>query len=105
MLNLKIVELQETGKQYTQNLPFAIILGLLFGYEIFSTISLDLYNVLDLFVYFNNFNFIPSFNEISNITSFANTINTINNFQPLLNLFESTHIESIGNGLYSYSII
>jgi NADH-ubiquinone oxidoreductase chain 6 len=105
MLNLKIVELQETGKQYTQNLPFAIILGLLFGYEIFSTISLDLYNVLDLFVYFNNFHFFPGINDISNIVSSAEAVNTINSFQPLLNLFESTHIESIGNGLYSYSII
>ena len=36
MLNLRLVELQDTGKTYTQNLPLGTVLGSLFFFELLS---------------------------------------------------------------------
>ena len=55
MLNLRLVELIDTGQEYTQNLPLGAIIGALFFFELLSTlpqigfydIKLDQHGLMD----------------------------------------------------------
>lgn len=105
MLNLRLVELIDTGQEFTKNLPLGIIIGSLFFFEssvhfpITSTIrknSLELRG-FSLFNRLNNliFNFNRRENHIIHYAFNANL--SENNFTNFL------HIESIGQGLYTYA--
>ena len=51
MLNLRLVELIDTGQEYTQNLPLGAIIGALFFFELLSTLpqisSADQHGLMD----------------------------------------------------------
>ena len=57
MINIRLVDILEVGNEYTKNLPLAIILGLLFVFEIFSILPFTVNNVYILFTPINIFNF------------------------------------------------
>src|SRR5688572_3930610 len=80
MINIKLTDILETGKQYTKNLPLAIIIGSLFLFIIFTIIPLNLYNVPSLSIsLLNNLNnlFIDNIIGGNNIVLLADS--TFNN--------------------------
>lgn len=102
MLNLRLVELIDTGQEYTQNLPLGAIIGSLFFFELLSilpsTTSFNLFN--DAF--FNSINSLVlgvsgSEQSASNVNVAFNPVVADHNFTNFL------QIESIGQGLYTYA--
>jgi NADH-ubiquinone oxidoreductase chain 6 len=86
MINIKLVDILEVGREYTKNLPLALSIGFIFLYLIFSisnsTIN-DIYPIItDIFSYpleiINNFNkLLLSSNsvELGNLNNVNNTDN------------------------------
>ena len=50
MINIRLVDILEIGSEYTKNLPLAIILGLLFVYEIYSILPFTFNNINILYL-------------------------------------------------------
>lgn len=112
MLNLRLVELIDTGQEYTQNLPLGAIIGALFFFELLSILPLSLFEQSGLF-------HLPTFLEeglgIFNLINStilgvdpatASTSYVHVAFNPVIadNAFTSfLQIESIGQGLYTYA--
>jgi len=116
MLNLRLVELIDTGQEYTQNLPLGAIIGSLFFFELLSILPLSLFekgpNATGFF-------HLPAFLEeglgIFNIinsiilgidTTAGYTSNVHVAFNPIVadnNFTTFLQIESIGQGLYTYA--
>lgn len=112
MLNLRLVELLDTGKAYTQNLPFGTLLGSLFFFELLS-ITPASYKETGLFqlplVVFTKINSLmyPGIEGISGTADLdalaATDVNVA--YNPLaadLSFTNFLQIESIGHGLYTY---
>ena len=53
MLNLRLVELVDTGQEYTKNLPMAAFLGFLFFFELLSILPTEAGQVLSTLNIFN----------------------------------------------------
>ena len=120
MINIKLTDILETGKTYTQNLPLGISVGLLFIYEFTSmTMQLPSQSLLKLSEYFYSLplSFITDFNTLVSVNktnlnldydiNMYQSTNTIVEtvFNP--NIFDQsiinfTQIQSIGQGLYTY---
>ena len=102
MINIRLVDLLEIGKEYTKNFPLALSIGSLFVYEIFTIMPFT----------FNNVSALTSFLEIlTNINSlFLNSdtsslINVLNAYNPSIadtTITNFLHIQVIGHGLYTY---
>lgn len=116
MINIRLVDILETGYQYTKNLPLAIFVGTLFIFIIFSTLPFTFNNVyllslpLDLLLLLNNlfmenFGFTAS-SELSQDFFRDQIFNTVqfNSFTDVItqNLIQ---IKILGQGLYSYGAI
>ena len=119
MINIKLTDILETGKSYTQNLPLGLSVGLLFIYEFASmTVQLPSQSLLHISEYFSSsfplyiityFNTLSSGAQMHNLDMhhmFQNN-NTIveTAFNP--NIFDQsiinfTQIQAIGQGLYTY---
>ena len=118
MLNLRLVELIDTGQEYTQNLPLGAIIGALFFFELLSILPHSLfeqsgffhlpaiYNLEKGLGFFHFINSIilgtndstnPLAQNISNVHVTFNPVVADNNFTSFL------QIESIGQGLYTYA--
>ena len=120
MINIKLTDILETGKTYTQNLPLGLSVGLLFIYEFTSmTIQLPSQSLLKLSEYFYSLplSFMTDFNTLisGNKTNlnFNYDINTYQSTNTIVetvfnpNIFDQsiinfTQIQSIGQGLYTY---
>lgn len=107
MLNLRLVELIDTGQEYTQNLPLGAIIGSLFFFELISILPFEVTNYLPSFLDegLGIYNFINSFilgiegteGSASNVHVTFNPVVADNGFTSFL------QIESIGQGLYTYA--
>ena len=112
MLNLRLVELIDTGQEYTQNLPLGAIIGALFFSELLSILPHNLFEQsgffhlpaileegLDIFAFVNSLISEPHSANVStsNVHVTFNPIVADNNFTHFL------QIESIGQGLYTYA--
>ena len=105
MLNLRLVELIDTGQEYTQNLPLGAIIGALFFFELLSILPVKssptfLEEGLGLFTLINSIVLgiaSPTEDVTSNVHVAFNPVIADNNFTSLL------QIESIGQGLYTYA--
>ena len=53
MINIRLVDILEIGSEYTKNLPLAIILGLLFIFEVYSILPFTFNNIYILFIPLN----------------------------------------------------
>lgn len=104
MLNLRLVELIDTGQEYTQNLPLGAMIGLLFFFELLSIMPVSLNMPLSNFL----FDFWSKVNSTllgldvteaatSDVHVTFNPVVADNNFTSFL------QIESIGQGLYTYA--
>ena len=114
MLNLRLVELLDTGKAYTQNLPLGTILGSLFFFELLSItagssqgssfsddplgrlmqVPLNLFNKIN--------NVLLGSSDIAADTNVHVAYNPVNADLSFTNYLQ---IESIGQGLYTYSTL
>lgn len=98
MINIKLVDILETGSQYTKNIPLGMMISLLFVYECISLIpmSSEMYSLP--FVFLNQINsYILLSDPIQINTHFYDNQDTLVN--PFIQL------ESIGQGLYTYGAI
>jgi NADH-ubiquinone oxidoreductase chain 6 len=124
MLNLRLVELLDTGKAYTQNLPLGTILGSLFFFELLSITagssqgssfsdlggfaSSPLGRLMQLpLSLFNKINsvLLGPLGGQSNITADTNVHVAYNPMTADLSFNNYLQIESIGQGLYTYSTL
>lgn len=129
MLNLRLVELLDTGKAYTQNLPLGTMLGALFFFELLSlTLSsqggegsdsfagYSLYNDSGLFQFpitlYNKINNLLAPNLLGEAADIVTDSNVHVAFNPTTADLSFTYIggadlqiESIGQGLYTYSTL
>ena len=132
MINIKLTDILETGKTYTQNLPLGISVGLLFIYE-FATMTVPgipsktLFNLSDYFSSIPLY-FLTYFNNVAggnlrlqqsgrNTTGLVNPNLSVNGqpetlvdivFDP--NIFDQIitnflQIQAIGQGLYTYGAV
>lgn len=116
MLNLRLVELIDTGQEYTQNLPLGAIIGALFFFELLSILPFNgsegtsamsgyfhlpafLEEGLGLFTFINSMvlGIDSSAASTSNVHVAFNPVVADNNFTSFL------QIERIGQGLYTYA--
>ena len=120
MINIKLTDILETGKSYTQNLPLGLSVGLLFIYEFASmTVQLLSQSLLHISEYFSSsfpLYIITYFNTLGSVPQMLPHLDTHhmlqnNNtivetaFNP--NIFDQsiinfTQIQAIGQGLYTY---
>jgi NADH-ubiquinone oxidoreductase chain 6 len=127
MLNLRLVELIDTGQEYTQNLPLGAIIGSLFFFELLSILPANLFeqsgfitgNASFLIPAFLEeglgiFNFINSAilgmgsgSDLQKTAALSMTTSDVHvAFNPLVadhNFTSFLQIESIGQGLYTYA--
>ena len=106
MINIKLTHILETGKQYTKNIPFAIFIGSLFMYELYTIMPFT----------FNNVSAITSLLEILNSLNLllfkTNTSSSLDilflTYNPIIADTAFTnflHIQAIGHCLYTYGAI
>jgi len=110
MINIKLVDILEVGREYTKNLPLALSIGGLFLYEIISITNFTLNNVsllpLNIFINFNKFFLLvePLHNSYDSVwQSFVTLINSVLNPIAMdINFTNFLQIEILGQGLYTY---
>ena len=98
MINIKLVDILETGSQYTKNIPLGIVISLLFLYEFVSLIpaSTDLLTFsLNILNKVNSYFLLPNTSLITTHSYYAQ--------ETLVNPF--IQLQSIGQGLYTYGAI
>lgn len=124
MLNLRLVELLDTGKAYTQNLPLGTILGSLFFFELLSITSASyggtnsssddpmgqLAQLLPVggeggFNLFNKINSVLLGQVGQDIATNTNVHLAYNPMTADLSFTNYLQIESIGQGLYTYATL
>lgn len=96
MLNLRLVELVDTGQEYTKNLPMAAFIGTL----LLGVLSMASQSVLTVFNAVNRALLIPvsegQHNDLDLHSTFNSNITDVN-------MTAFTQIERIGHGLYTYA--
>jgi NADH-ubiquinone oxidoreductase chain 6 len=103
MLNLRLVELLDTGSAYTQNLPFGTLLGSLFFFEVLS-ITPASYKDSVHSIFQMNSSMYTKINELLYPTISGQNLAVVA-YNPLaadLSFTKFLQIESIGQGLYTY---
>jgi NADH-ubiquinone oxidoreductase chain 6 len=120
MINIKLTDILETGKSYTQNLPLGLSVGLLFIYEFASmTVQLPSQSLLHISEYFSSsfpLYIITYFNTLGSgpqMLPHLDTHHMLQNNNTIVetafnpNIFDQsiinfTQIQAIGQGLYTY---
>jgi NADH-ubiquinone oxidoreductase chain 6 len=124
MINIKLVDILETGSEYTKNLPLALAVGGLFLYEIYTITPFSLNNVINLpqigleiltqlNLLFSNSIFSTDLQTASSVgaerifmSADTNLINTMSNSIGVDSTFTNfLQIEMLGQGLYSYGAL
>jgi NADH-ubiquinone oxidoreductase chain 6 len=108
MLNLRLVELVDTGQEYTQNLPMGAFLGSLFFFELLSIMPVSYHDGGSLHVPLSLFNWFNT--TLLGIPTGSASVDAEANvhaaFNPVVSenaMTTFTQIESIGQGLYTYA--
>ena len=98
MINIKLVDILETGSQYTKNIPLGLVISLLFIYEFMSILPAD-YDI-------NNLS-LNILNNLNHFILFSNVISTENmiHYSPETIVSPFIQLQSIGQGLYTYGAI
>lgn len=101
MLNLRLVELVDTGQEYTKNLPMAAFLATL----LLGVLSMGGLSVFNLFNLVNSKLLLPSNDNgaSDNLYTTSTLHSTFNNNVSDMNMTSFTQIERIGQGLYTYA--
>ena len=116
MINIKLVDILEVGREYTKNLPLALSIGFVFLYEILSItttgaeglnpISLQFLTYpLELLTNLNKL-FISPMGVEHSVAESINTVNSVLNPNGLDTSFINfLQIEMLGQGLYTYGAV
>ena len=114
MLNLRLVELVDTGQEYTKNLPMGAFLGSLFFFELLSILPVSYHDGGSLHSFalwakasLSIFNWLnTTLLGISNTDAASSEASVHAAFNPAVSdntMSAFTQIESIGQGLYTYA--
>jgi NADH-ubiquinone oxidoreductase chain 6 len=107
MLNLRLVELVETGQEYTKSLPMGAFLGSLFFFELLSILPVSYHAGGSLHASLSIFNWLnTTLLGISNTDTSLDSNGVHAAFNPVVadsTMTTFTQIESIGQGLYTYA--
>lgn len=111
MINIKLTDILEVGTDYTKNLPLALIIGALFIFAIFSSVT-NL-NIFQTSLVTSIIHSLNSFISVS--TSDWTSLASLNNYISLhttaypysvdTHLMDYTQIEALGHNLYTNSAI
>jgi NADH-ubiquinone oxidoreductase chain 6 len=111
MINIKLTDILEVGKDYTKNLPLALIIGALFIFAIFGSVTnLNIFQtslVTSIIHSLNSFINISA-SDLTSLTSLNNFISlhtTVYPYSVDTHLMEYTQIEALGQNLYTNSAI
>lgn len=115
MINIKLVDILEVGREYTKNLPLALSIGFVFLYEILSItttgaglnpVSLQFLTYpLELLTNLNQL-FISNMGAEHSVAESINTVNSVLNPNGLDTSFINfLQIEMLGQGLYTYGAV
>ncbi len=118
MINIKLVDILEVGREYTKNLPLALTIGFVFLFEIVAIVSINSSNINSLEGILNQlqnsislpiealtnlnklfFVFSSQSVEISNLSVVNTVLNPIGIDTNFINFLQ---IEMLGQGLYTY---
>jgi len=102
MINIKLTDILETGSQYTQNFPLALVIGSLFIYIIYTVLPFQINNVSIISIFFDLTNIVNSLFLTVNNSSLVNVLTTFNPSIADTSITNFTHIEAIGHNLYTY---
>lgn len=120
MINIKLTDILEVGTDYTKNLPLALIIGALFIFAIFGSVTnLNIFQtsiVTSLFNAIHSLNFFFSlsssdFTSLTSIEALASLNNliflhsTVIPYSVDTHLMDYTQIEALGHNLYTNSAI
>ena len=108
MLNLRLVELVDTGQEYTKSLPMGAFLGSLFFFELLSILPVSYHDGGSLHASLSFFNWLnTTLLGISNTDAALDSNEGVHAaFNPVIadsTMTTFTQIESIGQGLYTYA--
>lgn len=111
MLNLRLVELVETGQEYTKSLPMGAFLGSLFFFELLSILPVSYHDGGSLHASLGFFNWLNT--TLLGISSTDASLDSNAAYEGVHAAFNPvvadstmttfTQIESIGQGLYTYA--
>ena len=107
LLNISLEDLQETGSQYSKNLPLALTIAFLFVYEFFTIMPFTFSNVSIISYALNyliNLNSILFTSNISN-NILNDIVITVNPVIADSSIIHFTQIEAIGHFMYTYGAI
>jgi NADH-ubiquinone oxidoreductase chain 6 len=107
MINIKLVDILETGYQYTKNLPLAILVGILFIFIIYSILPFTINNT---YILNKPFEIIQNLNTlIFHVYSIynLNSLFDIETYYFIIDIVTGKFIQikTLGQGLYSYGAI
>jgi len=104
MINIKLTDILEVGKDYTKNLPLALVIGSLFIFSIFTIIPFSFQDVSILSKANTILNFFNSFLSDSELSLSSLSLHiTTYPFNADAHLIEFTQIETLGHNLYTQS--
>lgn len=111
MINIKLTDILEVGTDYTKNLPLALIIGALFIFAIFGSVTnLNVFQtslVTSIIHSLNSFISISAsdITSLSSLNSFISLHTTVYPYSVDTHLMDYTQIEALGHNLYTNSAI
>lgn len=119
MVNIRLLDILEIGREYTKNIPLAFLVGTFFIYEIYFIIPFSLNDIDVLNLPIDFINYVNSLNTNSNISSSAGSFYSsgavsahtdfsfysLSSLSPEMLTKEYTQISVLGQGLYTYGAI
>jgi NADH-ubiquinone oxidoreductase chain 6 len=124
MINIRNLDILETGQEYTKNIPLAFLVGSLLVFELFSIIPFNtyaqnnisiltfisdlLYDVVGIFSNNNHFSSSELYTGLAGFTSPTRDLLTIVSFfnnSPDYLISNFSQISILGQGLYTYGAL
>jgi NADH-ubiquinone oxidoreductase chain 6 len=111
MINIKLTDILEVGTDYTKNLPLALIIGALFIFAIFGSVTnLNIFQtslVTSIIHSLNSFISISDLDltSLSSLNNFISLHTTVYPYSVDTHLMDYTQIEVLGHNLYTNSAI
>lgn len=109
MINIKLTDILEVGTDYTKNLPLALIIGALFIFAIFGSVTnLNVFQtslVTSIIHSLNSFISISDSASLASLNNFISLHTTVYPYSVDTHLMDYTQIEALGHNLYTNSAI
>jgi NADH-ubiquinone oxidoreductase chain 6 len=109
MINIKLTDILEVGTDYTKNLPLALIIGALFIFAIFGSVTPFGANIFQTSIVtsiihsINSLLTAPSYVDLLSLNNFISQ--TVYPYAVDTKLMDYTQIEALGHNLYTNSAI